>query len=654
MLFLDLEVYSDVSITEVPIDVYANHPSTRINLACAAFDDKAVVAWGEYQSVVYDEVEEFLEMLRTYKGPLNAWNVGFERTVLAAKGVSTPLSRWTDTMVLARQLGLPGSLKMCSQVEQLRMPAHAKTKSEKLLINKFCMPLRAKMKPGTLEEWAALVDYCRRDVESTRHIYKYVTANFPGDLANERRVWELDQIINERGLPIDMVTARHAAEEVTRLTGEARQKLVSLTGLANPNSVQQLLPWVKERGYIHDSLAKEFVQQSIDREGDRLSPECLEALSIRLSAAKSSVKKFAAIVEGTSPDNRLRHQFKYYGAHTGRWSGRGVQPQNLTRTPTDPQTLEELLLLRPSSSLDLLSNCVRPMIQAGPGKKLVVADLSAIENRGLMWLSGCDKGLAVFEAGRCPYKDFAVRFWRKQGLRYEDVTKQQRAFCKPAVLGAGYGLGAGQEKELANGQIALTGLRSYAKGFGVELAHEESVDMIYTFRTEFDDVPKYWRYLEQAFYAAVQTGKRQQVGAVYFGAVMNAAREIESVYAELPSGRRIHYMNPRAWQGAKGIEIRFDGLRNGQWWSITAWGGVICENVVQGFSRDVLVEGMMRAEAQGLPIVLHCHDELVAEVSHRYESAVGILETAMSSPIQWAPGCPLAAEGWEGERYAKV
>lgn len=642
MLFLDLEVYSDVSITDVPIDVYAYHPSTKIILGCVAIDDGDVL--------VFEDQMKLLVFLTKYDDrPLNAWNVGFERTVLKAKGLNTSLSRWTDTMVLARQLGLPGSLKQCSQVEQLRMPEYAKTKSEKLLINKFCMPLRPTMKPGTPEEWAVFVDYCRRDVESTRHIYKYVTANFPGDLANERRVWELDQIINERGLPIDMVTARHAAEEVERLTGEARQKLVSLTGLANPNSVQQLLPWVRERGYIHDSLGKDFVQQALDRESDHLTDACREVLSVRLSAAKSSVKKFGAIVEGTSPDNRLRHQFKYYGAHTGRWSGRGVQPQNLTRTPSDTAALERLVSRGSVESLDLMANCVRPMIQAGPGKKLVVADLSAIENRGLMWLSGCDTGLAVYAEDRDPYKDFAVRMYR---INYDDVSKKQRQICKPAVLGCGYGLGAGQERELANGQIELTGLRAYAKNMGVTLTHEDAIDMVYTFRRVFDDVPKYWRYLEQAFHAAVQTGKRQQVGAVYFGAVMNAARELESVYAELPSGRRIHYMNPRAWQGAKGIEIRFDGLRNGQWWSITAWGGVLCENVVQGFSRDVLVEGMMRAEAEGLPIVLHCHDELVSEVSNRVD-AVQVLEKCMSDPISWAPGCPLAAEGWEGERYAK-
>lgn len=650
MLFLDLEVYSDVSIKDVPIEVYATHPSTKIILACAGLDD------GEIG--VYEDPESLRQLLRACKdGPLNAWNVGFERTVLAAQGFPTPLSRWTDTMVLARQLGLPGSLKQCVKVPQLEMPEEAATKSETLLIKKFCMPLTGKMKPGTPEEWAAFVEYCRRDVLSTRHIYNYILSNYGGDLANERRVWELDQIINERGLPIDIVTARHAAEEVERLTGEARQKLVALTGLANPNSVRQLLPWLQERGYVHDSLGKDYVQQALDRETDRLSNECREVLAIRLSAAKSSVKKFAAIVEGTSPDNRLRHQFKYYGAHTGRWSGRGVQPQNLTRTPGSQEDLQKLVGGLPGMSLDSLSTLVRPMITAGPGKKLVVADLSAIENRGLMWLSGCDEGLKVYADGLDPYLDFGTRLYK---IDYDSITKTQRQLCKPAVLGCGYGLGAGQERRLANGQVEYTGLRGYAAGFGVDLTQRESQDMVNTFRNSFYEVVEYWRYLERAFHAAVKTGKRQQVGAVYFGTVSNPkTTEIESVYIELPSKRRIHYMNPRAWQGAKGVEIRFDGLRNGAWWSISAWGGVLTENVVQALSRDVLVEGMMRAESEGITVVGHCHDELICEVEKSWAwrgpgSAVGLLEDCMSKDITWAPGLPLAAEGWEGERYAKA
>jgi DNA polymerase len=264
VLYLDLEVYSEVSITDVPLDVYANHPSTYINLACCAFDDSRVLAFSDtYRDPDTASLGEFREVLRTTQAPLCAWNVGFERTVLAAKGFPTPISRWTDAMVHARYVGLPGGLKQCCKVPLLGVPSHAATKSETLLIKKFCMPLGPKAKPGTPEEWAAFVEYCRRDVESLRYIHDHLTRRYPFP-DSERRVWELDQHINERGLPIDVDTARHAAGEVVRLTDEAQGKLRKLTGLDNPNSVQQLSPWLKERGYKFDSLGKEFVQSALN------------------------------------------------------------------------------------------------------------------------------------------------------------------------------------------------------------------------------------------------------------------------------------------------------------------------------------------------------------------------------------------------------
>lgn len=336
MLFIDLEVYSDIDLTSSPIDVYATDPSTRIIVACAAFDTGDVLAFADRGD--YPGIEAFYSLLKG-KGDLNAWNVGYERTVLAGQGYTTPVERWFDTMVNARYVGLPGGLKQCCAVDFVGVPEDLRTKPEKSLITKFCFPNPKKV--GTTEEFDLFVDYCRKDVLSTRFIYQKLSQEFPLP-ASVRRDWILDQKINERGLPIDIRTATHAASEVVRLGAENQNKLKKLTGLDNPNSVQQLHPWLAARGYKHDSLGKEFVQDALDDE--RTSGDLRTVLEIRLESAKSSVKKFAAIVDGTSPDGRLRNQFRFYGAHTGRWSGRGVQPQNLTRAPHDPAELDELIL----------------------------------------------------------------------------------------------------------------------------------------------------------------------------------------------------------------------------------------------------------------------------------------------------------------------
>lgn len=332
MIFIDLEVYSDVSITEVPLDVYANHKSTKIILACLSEDESPIEVY---------EADNLSRLVpRLGSSLLCAWNVGFERTLLRAAGFPTKLTRWTDTMVLARRLGLPGSLKMCCKVPQVGMPPSEAAKSETRLIKTFCMPTK---KAGTSEEWEAFVEYCRRDVLALRHIHRYITSTFGEEEAKERAVWMLDQTINERGIPLDVPTVSFAVQEVNRLQDEARRKMVSLTGLENPGSVQQLHPWLKERCYPHESLGREFIQQALDRDRGLMTDEAIEVLGLRLSAAKSSVKKFAAMEAEVSPDGRARGRFVYYGGHTGRWSGRGFQPQNLNRTPHSQAVLNELI-----------------------------------------------------------------------------------------------------------------------------------------------------------------------------------------------------------------------------------------------------------------------------------------------------------------------
>lgn len=359
MLYIDLEVFSEVDLTAAPLDVYANHPSTKIIVACVAFDSGEVLAFADRGD--YTGIGVFTAMLGSNmvgpKTPLNAWNVGYERTVLAGRGFPTPITRWHDTMVNARYVGLPGGLKQCCNVDLLGVPEELKTKSEASLITKFCKP--SPKTAGTSAEFDAFVEYCKKDVLSTRFIHQKLSKEFPIP-ERERQIWILDQTINERGLPIDVRTATHAAAETLRLGQENQEELRRLTGLDNPNSVQQLHGWLKERGYKHDSLGKDFVAASL--EDERTTGDLRTVLEIRLQSAKSSVKKFAAIVDGTSPDGRLRNQFRYYGAHTGRWSGRGAQPQNLTRAPHDPAELENLIRRGMVPTIATLSTCVRPMI----------------------------------------------------------------------------------------------------------------------------------------------------------------------------------------------------------------------------------------------------------------------------------------------------
>lgn len=337
----------------------------------------------------------------------------------------------------------------------------------------------------------------------------------------------------------------------------------------------------------------------------------------------------------------------YYGAHTGRWSGRATQPHNLTRKETDQNALSSLLAGGNVQSLAALSTCIRPCIRAPKGRKLVVADLSAIENRVLAWLSGCDDMLDVYAKGLDPYLDFGRLLFNK---KYDEVTKSERQLCKPAVLGCGYGLGGGR----LDPQYGKTGLWGYAEGMGVDLTQDQAHEMVNTFRFNYREVVEFWDYMEEAFMAAYSTHKEQMIGFLYFHADRDCVKIL------LPSGRYIHYLNPKCWDEDGNTKITFDGLRQGGWGRQSTWGGRITENVVQAVARDVLAEGMLRADSEGLTLVGHVHDELIGEEDGNGPRtpngrlfALCQLEEYMTIPIDWAPGLPLAAEGYESEFYTK-
>jgi DNA polymerase bacteriophage-type len=297
LLHIDFEVYSEVSIKEAPLDVYAFHPSTKIILAAYAFDDGPVKVWQESDGPLV----ELREGLKNEKNTIVAWNVNYERTVLRGRGLCIPIERWLDPMVHARYAGLPGRLKDVAKIPLVGVPAEEKTKSETLLINRFCMPKEGRrvMPAEYPEDWAKFTEYCRKDVQTMRHVLNWLTPRFPFP-DSERELWILDQKINERGLPVDVEMAAHAEKQVQRLAAESGVQLKALTGLENPDSVQQLLPWLKDNGYPYDSLGKEFLAQALN--DTTLTAKGREVALLRSGAAKASVKKFRTIVEMASPE----------------------------------------------------------------------------------------------------------------------------------------------------------------------------------------------------------------------------------------------------------------------------------------------------------------------------------------------------------------
>lgn len=264
MLFLDLETYSDLDIKRVSLDRYATHPSTRILMCAYAGDTGPVALWEEADGTA--ALRPLLARMRSET--CIAWNVGFERNLTTAKWPAMTTVKWRDAMVYALYAGFPAGLKECVKLPFFK--DDAESTKETLLINKFCKPSRSgdeHNRETDPEDWQMFCDYCRRDVQGTRVVYQWLLERFPG-IETVWKQWEIDQTINQRGMPIDRELTERAWAEAQRLQDREYNRLKTLTGLDNPNSGAQLLPWLRERGYPYTSLGKELVKKALKEDPD--------------------------------------------------------------------------------------------------------------------------------------------------------------------------------------------------------------------------------------------------------------------------------------------------------------------------------------------------------------------------------------------------
>lgn len=670
-LHLDFETRSRVDLKERGLDNYAKDPSTEVLILAYAVNDQAPQIWFPHERPM---PEELLLLLKSPSIAKFAFNVGFERAIfLHVLGIDIPVEQWHDPSTNSKYASIAGNLEFVGKV--LGLPADkAKLATGKKLIKLFCSP----NKKGEFNdwnshptEWADFCEYARQDVNAEREIHRKLKAFALPPL--ERKIWKLDQAINERGIPSDKDFVRNAALLVTNERDNLTKEMRFVTSLENPNSVKQMLEWVKTQGYPYGSLGKKWVEKAI--EGISTTETGKYALGLRQSLSKSSTSKLEAIKNLAGPDGNLRHQYVYGGAaRTLRWSGRGFQPHNLPRgTVKDVNGAVEAILAADEARvrkfgnpLEVVSSCLRSALRAPKGKHFVVCDLKAIENIGLGWSAGCPGILNVFERGLDPYVDFGTKLFKKtyeeldpevDGLPEHEVKtrKDTRQLCKPAVLGCGYGLGAGKDDFDKNGDEIKTGLYGYAAGMDVDIDIEQSAEMVNIFRTSYPEVPTFWRQLDNAALNALRTGEKQQVGHFTFGAV----KPLKLLYLILPSGRRLHYIRPNIsmeekWNGDAFAKISYEGnIIGSHWGRIPTWGGKFCENIVQAWARDVLADSMLRATEEGFTIVAHTHDEIICLEDVGSSLNLAKLQACMMvSPI-WAPDVKLGADGFEDEIYRK-
>ena len=425
-LFLDTETFSATDIRSAGAFKYMEDPEFKILLLPYAWDDGPVRVLDlcSEGSTDWEELPDIIAGLSDPDTVKVAHNAAFERGAYHRQfGFYQPPEEWVDTMILAAMNGLPMSLDAAGAALQLEQQ---KLKEGTALINYFCKPCKPTIANGgrtrnlphhAPEKWERFVEYAKRDVETTREIYRRLH-RFPVT-AWERKVWALDARINERGVMVDreMVEAAIAVDEA--FTAEHSAELQRLTGLDNPNSVAQLKDWLDTVGLSCESLNKATVA---DLKQTATDPTTKRVLELRSLLSKTSTKKYQAMTATACADNRVRGLLQYYGAaRTGRWAGRLVQVQNLAQNHLDDiDKVRDLVKARDLDTLelcfdsvpDVLSQLIRTAFVAKEGHTFLVADYAAIEARVIAYLAGEQWRMDVFAQGGDIYCSSASQMFK--------------------------------------------------------------------------------------------------------------------------------------------------------------------------------------------------------------------------------------------------
>lgn len=637
-LSIDIETSSDVDIRKCGAFKYAESKAFRIMLLAYAFDDEPV------EVIDLEKGEEMptflLQALQDKEVIKHAYNATFEWLCLNRAGYETPIEQWQCTMIHAMYLGFPAGLEATG--EAVGLPEDKKKLAiGRQLIKYFCF---GPYKPDA-DKWNLFKDYNKKDVEAERAIEKKLSS-FPVPELEWGR-WRRDVLMNYTGVGVDMelVTGALAIQEesVQRLTNDA----IRLTGLSNPNSPSQLLEWVNDQGVELKSIQKKDVQDALSGE---LPPKVRRALEIRQQLGKTSVKKYDAILACVCKDERVRGISQFYGARTGRFSGRLVQMQNLPRNYLEPlEDVREIVKARNYETLDLiypsiadtLSQLIRTAFVPKDGKKYVVADFSAIEARVIAWLAREEWVNQVFATHGKIYEATASQMFH---VPIEKIVKGNPEYAlrqkgKVATLALGY----------QGGTNALISMGALDMG----LSEEELPEIVTRWRNANKNIVRLWYKVGECALATTKDGRARTYNGLIFRLEEDLNNGLRFLTIELPSKRKLFYCKPFAGVGRFGEVLTFfsQNQTTKKWGEEQTFGGKLVENIVQAIARDCLCVTLDRLAVQKLQPVFHVHDEIIVEADDSL--SVEELCDIFALTIPWAKGLILKGAGFDGYFYQK-
>lgn len=664
---LDFETRSLVDLKATGVYVYAAHPSTEILCACFATDDQPdpQLVWRFDETIppslngIADDVQWYLDEGYYFR----AWNANFERIIYREichqrfGWPAIPDDRWVCTMAIAGCAALPLSLESAAIALGLPVQKDAEGRRLMLQMTKPRKPRKGE-DPSRIywhddaERMARLVEYCKQDNRTEIAVWRALPAAMD---PRERAIWLLDQRINDRGVLLDRPFVEAAREFSELMKAGYDRELAERTGgmVTAVTQTNPLRAWLATRGVHTASVAKEVVETLLTR--SNVPEDVRDVLSIRQLAAKSSTAKLDTMLAQMGADDRARGQYQYGGTGTTRWAGRGIQVQNLPKGEKVKPTASTIEAIRHAttrgwpprwlhgSPLDAISACLRGCFVAAPGKTFHVADFNAIEARVIAWLAGQQDLLDRFAAKEEIYCGFTELVL---GLPPGSIVKKdprRNSIGKVGILGCGFGMGAGK--------MAMQ----------YDLPRDLAEQIVKTYRATYSRIPALWRNMDVTTIDVVRQGLTAWIDVPGTGGKLAFRIDGAFLAMRLPSGRSLWYHRPRLvdrlapWGDyVQAVEIDAMNSMTRQWEGCEMYGGVWAENATQAVARDLLADAMVRLDRLGWDVVMHSHDEVIAEVPKDVgDFYLGDYVTTLEQSPNWAFGLPIAAEGWKGERYRK-
>lgn len=661
-LNIDIETRSSVGIAEAGAYRYAQSPDFQILLFAYQMDDAPVeivdLMSGEK---IPDEIVKALSDPGTLK---HAYNAAFEWYCLNRAVCETPIEQWRCTMVHGLYCGYTAGLDATGKAIGLPQDKR-KLATGKALIRYFCVPCKPTKRNGNRtwnqpwhdqDKWELFKEYCKQDVVTERAILSRLS-QFPMPDA-EQKQWQMDILMNAYGVRVDteLITGALYIDEIStqRLTDEA----IRLTGLANPNSGPQLLPWLNEHSRRNpedpdrfQDIRKETVSKALEA-ADALPEEVQQMLRIRQQLGKTFIKKYVTMATAKGEGDRVRGLTQYYGANrTGRWAGRLVQMQNLPRNyiktldyarkVVKAKNYDGLKLLY-GNVPDTLSQLIRTAFIPSDGNKFVVADFSAIEARVIAWLAGEQWVNEVFATHGKIYEATASQMF---GVPVDRIAKGNPEYAlrqkgKVATLALGY----------QGGTAALIAMGALQMG----LTEDELPDIVQRWRQANPRIRDLWYAVENAALAVMRTAQPQAIYGLIFALEGDLVYGQSFLTVRLPSGRKLYYPKPFLREnqfGKLALHYYSIGQQSRKWEITSTYGGKMTENIIQAIARDCLAVTLERISSRHLQVVFHVHDEVIIDAP--MSTTVDEICDLMAEPIPWAQGLILKGAGFESNYYMK-